>query len=182
MDRIQNFFRVLLFLGTFIGGVAMAEEASEAPKAEAGAETPAPAEKSAPPREKMTNIKGEVIEVDPAARRIKIKEGRREGGKEYTVDLTDGTVVTAGKTKKTFADIKPGDKVVARISEKDGKVTARSVRLAQEGKKPKKEAAPESEPPAHTEEKPAPAEPPPVSGEQAPEASGEAGQAPEPGR
>ena len=137
MKRGRSFLSVLLSLGILIGSTAIAEEASKNP---ASSNKPmVPSRKS-----KMTNIKGEVAQVDQDAKTIKIKEG----SKEYTVSLTEKTVVTGGKIKKSISDIKAGDRVVARISEEDGKMTARSIRLAQEEKKGKKGTTPAVKVPA----------------------------------
>jgi Cu/Ag efflux protein CusF len=118
----------------------MAQEAADSPKGEDVSKNPTQVDKlpASNRRGKLTNIKGEVTQVDPGAKSIKIKEGN----KEYTMSLTEKTIVTAGKIKKTPADIKPGDKLVARVLEENGTVTVRSIRLAQEGKKRKQEPAP----------------------------------------
>ena len=76
------------------------------------------------------------------------------------MELTEKTVVTAGKIKKTIADIKPGDKVVARVLDEEGKMTVRSIRLAQESRKAKQAPEAKSKGPEGVKETPGPAEPP----------------------
>lgn len=75
---------------------------------------------------KLTTLKGEVTEVDPAGKSVKVKDK----DKEVTLDITDKTLVTAGRIKKSIADLREGDKVVVKFSEHDGKATARSIRMA----------------------------------------------------
>ena len=141
MDRRIKFISVLFLIailnGPIAGVISMAEEPPQAPK-ESGA--PAPTDKPPLParRGKLANIKGVVTEVDPAANSIKVREGAKEGNNEYTIGLTDKTIITVGKIKKTISEIKPGDRIVARILNEDGKITARSIRLSHEGGKERK--------------------------------------------
>lgn len=162
--HVREILFILLSLGMLAGPIATAQEPQNAPNApNAGAvpENPTPAEQRPVPssRGKLMNIKGEVTGVDAGAGSIKIKEGVKEKTKEHTVGLTDKTIVTAGKIKKSITDINPGDKVVARVLEEDGKMTARSIRLAREGRKGSRESVPETESPGRMDETPKPAEP-----------------------
>ena len=134
----RDFLLILLSVGMLVGSTGLAEETPQPPKEGAASESPATINNPSAParRGKLMNIKGEVTEVEPGANRIKIKEGAKEGNKEYVVNLTEKTIVTAGKMTKTVSEIRAGDKVVVRISEEDGKMTARSVRLAQPAEPP----------------------------------------------
>ncbi|MCG3113568.1 MAG: DUF5666 domain-containing protein [Candidatus Manganitrophus sp. SB1] len=127
----------LLCAGLFATVSVMAEEA-------AGGEKPAISAQKG----KMTSIKGEITEIDPAGSHVKVKEKNQE----ITISVTDNTVITAGKIKRTLADLKAGDQVVARFTEEDGKKIARSIRVATVGKgsekKPPAPEAPKEEAPA----------------------------------
>lgn len=83
-------------------------------------------------------VTGEVTAVDAKAMSITVK-----GKKDVTAVVDDKTKITAGKDKKTLADVKAGDKVTVKFTEADGKNTAKSIEI-----KPalaKKEAAPKAE-------------------------------------
>lgn len=136
----------LLCAGLFSAASVTAEEAT-------GAEKPAISAQKG----KMTSIKGEITEIDPAGSHVKV----REKDEEITISVTENTLITAGKIKRTLADLKAGDQVVARFTVEDGKKIARSIRVATagkgSGKKPPAPEAPKEETPA-TEAPPA--EPP----------------------
>jgi len=68
-------------------------------------------------------VTGEVITVDTVANTITVKKPK----KEVTVSVDDKTKVMTGKDKKTFADVKVGDKVTVKYTTADGKNTAQSV-------------------------------------------------------
>lgn len=160
--QVRETLFFLLSLGMLTGPVALAQAPQNAPSApNAVPEISASEQKRPAPdrRMKLTNIKGKVASVDPASGSMKIKEGVKERAKEHTVSLTDKTVVTAGKVKKSIADIKPGDKIVARVLEEDGRMTARSIRIAQEGKKGGRESAPEANRPGAPDDTAKPADP-----------------------
>ena len=89
---------------------------------------PAKAEKA-----KIHQITGEVTAVDVKAKTVTIK-GK---DKEVTLDAAD---------IKNLDKVKVGDKVMAKYSEKEGKMTAKSIKAAKAAKKaekaePKKEEA-----------------------------------------
>ena len=131
----------LLCAGAFTAASVMAEEPAGGGKA---MDKPAAEGKAAPMKKhKMTAVKGEITAVDSAGNNIKIKEK----DKELTVNVTDKTMITAGKTKKSLADLKAGDKVVAKFMEEDGKMVAHSIRVANAGKAGKKAPAPKAEAP-----------------------------------
>ena len=73
--------------------------------------------------EKMTTIKGEAAAVDAVGKTLTVKEKE----KEVVLNITDQTKIKAGKEKKELADIKAGDKITARTTEKDGKTIARAI-------------------------------------------------------
>ncbi|MBP1748566.1 MAG: hypothetical protein H6Q52_1105 [Deltaproteobacteria bacterium] len=107
--------------------------------------TPAPApEKKAEKKatkEKVHQATGEVTAVDMAAKTLTIKAKKGD----MTFDVTD---------VKMKAEPKAGDKVMVKYTEKDGKMTAKSVKAVKAAKKAeKKEAKPAAEKPAT--EKPA---------------------------
>ncbi|MFQ5779919.1 MAG: hypothetical protein ACE5HN_03925 [Nitrospiria bacterium] len=58
-------------------------------------------------------------------------------GRKITIDVTDKTIVKAGRQKRPFFDqaagfspLKVGDQVVVRITEEDGKKVAHLIRVA----------------------------------------------------
>jgi len=118
----------------------------------------APAEKKeAAPAKKAVKkqVTGEVTAVDAKANTLTVK------GKKGDVMLSadDKTAVTAGKDKKTLADVKVGDKVTVNYTEADGKNVAHKVAIkaapAKKAEKKEKAAAPAAAAPA--EKKAAPA-------------------------
>ncbi len=127
----------LLCAGAFTAAAVKAEAPAGGGKAPAADTKAAPMKKG-----KMTSVKGEITEVDPAGNNVKVKEK----DKELTINVTDKTMITAGKTKRSLADLKAGDKVVAKFTEEDGKMVARSIRVASAGKGEKK-MAPKAEAP-----------------------------------
>src|SRR5262245_51876025 len=80
------------------------------------------AEKSAPPSKNATHhMVGEVVSVDSTAHSLMIKETVKGGeAKEVTFTLDEKVKVTvAGKPAK-LDDLKAGDSVTVRYTEKDG--------------------------------------------------------------
>ncbi|MCG3115677.1 MAG: DUF5666 domain-containing protein [Candidatus Manganitrophus sp. SA1] len=134
----------LLCAGLFAAASVAAEEAAGDEKSAVAAQ-----------KGRMTSIKGEITEIDPTGSHVKVKEKNQE----VTISVTDNTIITAGKIKRTLADLKAGDQVVARFTEEDGRKIARSIRVATVGKgSGKKPPAPEAEAPR--EEAPATEAPP----------------------
>lgn len=131
MRKAISLMLSFLCAGAFTAAAVRAEDASGG---KMGTDKPAASGemKSAPSAKKgkMTSVKGEVSEVDAAGNSVKIKDKE----KEVTMSVTDKTIITAGKTKKSLADLKAGDKVVAKATEEDGKMVARSIRVANAGK------------------------------------------------
>jgi len=162
MDRGMKFISVLFSIGILAGPMAgsfvLAQETPQAPK-ESGAPTPADKPPVSGRRGKLTNIKAVVTEVDPGTNSIKVKEGSKEGNKEYMITLTDKTIVTVGKIKKSVSEIRPGDKIVARVLTEGDKVTARSIRLSHE-RKGRRDPATETKKPNGMKETDKPAEAP----------------------
>ncbi|HWR90446.1 MAG TPA: hypothetical protein VN260_09305, partial [Dissulfurispiraceae bacterium] len=111
----KGFALIVAILFAFsMTAVSFAAEKPAAAPAPAPAEkkAAAPAEKKAPA--KKHQVTGEVAAVDAAANSITIK------GKK-------GDVVISADAKM-LADVKVGDKVVAKYEEKDGKNVAKSVK------------------------------------------------------
>jgi len=77
-------------------------------------------------------ISGEVTAVDTAANTLTIKG--KDG--EVVLTTTDGTRFAEGKT---LADVKVGDKLYAKYSEKDGKMMAWKVMTKEDMEKMEKE-------------------------------------------
>ena len=112
------------------------------------------AEKAAAPAKKAVKkqVTGEVTAVDAKANTLTVK-GKKG---DVMVSTDDKTAVTAGKDKKTLADVKVGDKVTVNYTEADGKNVAAKVAIkaapAKKAEKKEKAAAP-----AKKEAAPAPA-------------------------
>ena len=81
---------------------------------------------------KAMHVSGEVTAVDAAAKTLSIK-GKKG---EVALTTTDKTRFAEGKT---LADVKVGDKLAAKYSEKDGKMMAWKVMTKEEMKEMKKE-------------------------------------------
>jgi Cu/Ag efflux protein CusF len=133
---------ILLCAGVFFAVVSARAEES------VGGETPP----AAAPKGRVTSIKGALTEIDTARNRIKVKEKTDE----ITIYVTEKTLIAAGKVERTLADLEPGDKVVAKFTEENGKKVARSIRVATLGKGGgTKQVLPEAEiptePPAATD-------------------------------
>lgn len=80
-----------------------------------------------PAKEKVKSITGEVTAVDTVGKTITVKSKKQE--------------LTIGVTDEQVKDIKAGDKVVVKYTEKDGKLTAKSVKkVAAKAKKAEKKA------------------------------------------
>lgn len=93
--------------------------AAEAPKKAAPAEkkeAPKAEEKKDAKKAKKATVTGEVIAIDAKANTLTVK-GPKKGDVALTVN--DKTKITAGKDKKTLADIKAGDKVAVEYTEAD---------------------------------------------------------------
>lgn len=93
---------------------AFAEQPAAKPAEPAKKAEPAkPAEKPAK-KEKVKQITGEVTAVDTVGKTITVKSKKQE--------------LTIGVTDEQIKDVKAGDKVVVKYTEKDGKLTAKSVK------------------------------------------------------
>jgi len=87
------------------------------------------------PAAKERTISGEVASVDEAAKTVTVKAKGRKG-QELTVGakVEDQTTIREGKTTKTLADLKAGDKVRLKyVRTADGDV-ARSILIRSAGK------------------------------------------------
>ena len=132
--------------------------AADAPKAAAPADkkaAPKTEEKKDAKKAKKATVTGEVIALDAKANTLTVK-GPKKG--DVALTANDKTMITAGKDKKTLADIKTGEKVAVEYTEADGKNTANKIDIKAapakaEEKKPAA-AAPAAAPKAE-EKKPA---------------------------
>jgi Cu/Ag efflux protein CusF len=115
MGRAVSLILSLLCAAVLTARPVLAEEAAGTEKAEVAAK-----------KGGMISIKGEITEIDAAGNNIKVKEKENE----ITINVTDKTVITAGKIKRSLADLREGDKIVAKFTEEDGKKVARSIRVA----------------------------------------------------
>ena len=96
-------------------------------------------------------VTGEVTAVDAKANTLTVKG--KSG--DVTVSTDDKTKITAGKDKKTLADVKVGDKVEVKYTEADGKNTASHVSIKAAPAKKAEKAAPAPAKAAPAEKAPA---------------------------
>jgi len=125
MKKILAVVMALVFALTVTAAFAQqpaAKPAEPAKKAEP-AKPAEPAKK--PAKEKVKSITGEVTAVDTVGKTITVKSKKQE----LTIAVTD----------EQIKDVKAGDKVVVKYTEKDGKLTAKSVKKAAAKKAEKKE-------------------------------------------
>ncbi|MDI6865610.1 hypothetical protein [Thermodesulfovibrio yellowstonii] len=118
MKKILAIVMALVFALTVTAAFAQqpaAKPAEPAKKAEP-AKPAEPAKKAEKPakKEKVKQITGEVTAVDTVGKTITVKSKKQE----LTVAVTD----------EQIKDVKAGDKVVVKYTEKDGKATAKSVK------------------------------------------------------
>lgn len=112
MKKILAVVMALVF--AFTVTAAFAEQPAAKPAEPAKKAEPAkPAEKPAK-KEKVKQITGEVTAVDTVGKTITVKSKKQE--------------LTIGVTDEQIKDVKAGDKVVVKYTEKDGKLTAKSVK------------------------------------------------------
>ena len=87
-------------------------------------------EKSMPAEKpKVKQVTGDVKTVDMKTKTltvVKVMKGKTE---ETVVTVDDSTKIMMGKEKKTLADVKVGDKVIAKYTEVDGKNLAKIVAI-----------------------------------------------------
>lgn len=144
MKKILAVVMALVFALTVTAAFAQqpaAKPAEPAKKAEP-AKPAEPAKKAEKPakKEKVKQITGEVTAVDTVGKTITVKSKKQE----LTVAVTD----------EQIKDVKAGDKVVVKYTEKDGKATAKSVKKAA-AKAEKKEVKKEEKKAEKKEAKPA---------------------------
>ena len=107
MKKILALVMALVFALTVT--VAFAEQPAAKP-----ADTPKKAEPAKPAKEKVKVITGELTAIDTAGKSITVKSKKQE----LTISVTD----------EQIKNLKVGDKVVVKYTEKDGKLTAKSVK------------------------------------------------------
>lgn len=138
-----------------------AKPAAAAPaKAEKKAEHPGEPAKKEVKKAKAHTVTGSVKAVDAKASTLTVVKKVKKEEKEVVLTCTDKTKF---KGVKGIGDVKEGDKVTAKYSEKDGKNVASSVEVKaapakkEEKKAEKKEAAPAKEEKKEAAPAPAPA-------------------------
>jgi len=128
MKKILALVMALVFALTVT--VAFAEQPAAKP-----AEPAKKAEPAKPAKEKVKTITGELTAIDTAGKSITVKSKKQE----LTISVTD----------EQIKDLKVGDKVVVKYTEKDGKLTAKSVKkVAVKAKKAAKKGEKKAEKPA----------------------------------
>jgi Cu/Ag efflux protein CusF len=78
---------------------------------------------------KVKQVTGDVKSVDMNAKTLTVVKVVRGKTEETVVTVDDKTKIRMGKEKKTLADVKVGDKVVAKYTEVEGKNLAKSVAI-----------------------------------------------------
>jgi len=112
MKKILAVVMALVFALTVTA--AFAEQPAAKPAEPANKAEPAKKDEKAANKEKVRQITGEVTAIDTVGKTITVKSKK----KELTVAVTD----------EQIKDVKAGDKVVVKYTEKDGKATAKSVK------------------------------------------------------
>lgn len=155
----------MAFAFVAVSTVAFAQEKkaettpAAAPAAEKKAEHPGEPAKAEKKAAKAHTVTGAVKAVDAKASTLTVVKKVKKEEKEVVLTCTDKTKF---KGVKGIGDVKEGDKVTAKYSEKDGKNVASSVEVkAAPAKKEEKKAEKKEVAPAKKEEKkeaaPAPA-------------------------
>ena len=122
MKKTIAFVLALTALFAFTSLTFAADKKETAAPATATATKAAAAPAVKPARHQVT---GNVVSVDAAANTVVVK-GKKG---DVTVMVNDKTKIMSGKEKKTLADIKAGDKVMAKYTEADGKNTAVQIEI-----------------------------------------------------
>ena len=78
---------------------------------------------------KVKQVTGDVKSVDMNAKTLSVVKIVRGKTEETVVTVDDKTKIRMGKEKKTLADVKVGNKVVAKYTEVEGKNLAKSVAI-----------------------------------------------------
>jgi len=126
----------------FVFAVASFALAAEEKKA-----APAPVEKKAEEKkvEKKAvpkQVTGEIKAIDKEKKTVTVTKKVKDKVTETVVAADDKTKIMEGKDKKSFADLKVGDKVKVVYEEKDGKNIANSITILKVEKKVEKKAEP----------------------------------------
>ena len=87
------------------------------------AQEKAPAEKKA--SAKVRQVTGEVIAIDVKANTVTVRVRKVD----FVISVDANTRITLNKEKKTFTDIKAGDRVRVRYTEVDKENVARSIAI-----------------------------------------------------
>lgn len=92
--------------------------------------------KPAPPRvlkllvaAKVQQITGEVTAINTNAMTMTVTKKMRSKVLDVVVTVNDETKIMIGKGKRTFADVKAGDKVIIKYREVDGKNVTQSIAI-----------------------------------------------------
>ncbi len=167
MKKIFAIAMAFAFVAVSTAAFAQEKKAETKPAAAPAAEKkaehpgePAKAEKKAEKKAKAQQVTGSVKAVDAKASTLTVVKKVKKEEKEVVLTCTDKTKF---KGVKGIGDVKEGDKVTAKYSEKDGKNVASSVEVKaapakkEEKKAEKKEAAPAKKEEKKEEAAPAPA-------------------------
>jgi len=94
-------------------------------------------EEKAMPAEKpkVKQVTGDVKAVDMKAKALTVVKVMKGKSEDTVVTVDDNTKIMMGKEKKTLADVKVGDKVIAKYTEVDGKKLAKSIAIKPAEKK-----------------------------------------------
>lgn len=118
MKRILALVVALVFALTVTAAFAQQQPAAKPAEPAKKAEPAKPAEpakkEEKAAKEKVKQITGEVTAIDTAGKTITVKSKKQE--------------LTIGVKEDQIKDIKAGDKVVVKYTEKEGKLTAKSVK------------------------------------------------------
>lgn len=78
---------------------------------------------------KVQQITGEVTAINTNAMTMTVTKKMRSKVLDVVVTVNDETKIMIGKEKRTFADVKAGDKVIVKYREVDGKNVTQSIAI-----------------------------------------------------
>jgi ribosomal protein S1 len=130
---VKNIISIILCI-LFIFAISSISFATGKEKAEP---TPLPVSSKLPYASKVQQITGGVAAINTITKSITVTKKIRDKVVEAVVTVDDKTEIMKEKEKKSFPDIKIGDKVVVKYTKVDGKNIAKNIAI--------KPAKPESE-------------------------------------
>lgn len=124
--RATKAFIATLAAGALALGGGVVWASTQAAKATEGSKA---ATATAMSKVRVRRIRGEVTAVEPNAKTMVVKVIRGKKALTVGVDVTDKTVIRQGKTHRTLADVKVGERVWMKYQRANGKLTAEDIHI-----------------------------------------------------